>query len=64
MQSSVGQRSACPSQLDDAIKRASAEFYMATKDLTPEELQEELRMAFPTTDARGRGLPLHCEIPD
>eukprot|EP00974_Lingulodinium_polyedra_P033313 3203269-Lingulodinium_polyedra.AAC.1 len=38
-----------PSQLDDAIKGVRAEFYMAAKDLTPEELKDELPMAFPTT---------------
>eukprot|EP00974_Lingulodinium_polyedra_P093789 9087739-Lingulodinium_polyedra.AAC.1 len=38
-----------PSQLDDAITGAKAEFNMASKDLTPEELQEELPMAFPMT---------------
>eukprot|EP00974_Lingulodinium_polyedra_P042717 4100739-Lingulodinium_polyedra.AAC.1 len=38
-----------PAQVDDAIKSAKAEFYMAAKDLTPEELHEELPMTFPTT---------------
>eukprot|EP00974_Lingulodinium_polyedra_P099666 9654363-Lingulodinium_polyedra.AAC.1 len=38
-----------PSQLDDAIKGVRAGFYMAAKDLTPEELEEELPMAFPMT---------------
>eukprot|EP00974_Lingulodinium_polyedra_P101835 9863166-Lingulodinium_polyedra.AAC.1 len=38
-----------PAQLDDAIKGARAEVYTATKDLTPEGLQEEPPMAFPTT---------------
>eukprot|EP00974_Lingulodinium_polyedra_P091119 8835072-Lingulodinium_polyedra.AAC.1 len=38
-----------PSQLDDAVKGVRAEFYMDAKDLTPEELQEELPMAFPMT---------------
>eukprot|EP00974_Lingulodinium_polyedra_P118060 11165728-Lingulodinium_polyedra.AAC.1 len=36
-------------QLDDAIKNARAEFDMAAKYLTPEDLQEELPMAFPMT---------------
>eukprot|EP00974_Lingulodinium_polyedra_P112274 10860480-Lingulodinium_polyedra.AAC.1 len=52
-----------PAQLDDAVKGAKAEFYMSAKDLTPEELQEELPMACPI-DAWGQRLPLRCKIPD
>ena len=38
-----------PSELDDAIKGHRAKFYMAQKDLTPEELLDTLPMAFPMT---------------
>ena len=40
-----------PSELDDAIKGHHAAYYMAQKDLTPEELLDVLPMAFPMTHA-------------
>ena len=38
-----------PQEPDDAIKGHPAEFYMAAKDLTPEDLQEAIPMSFPMT---------------
>eukprot|EP00974_Lingulodinium_polyedra_P022523 2173621-Lingulodinium_polyedra.AAC.1 len=38
-----------PSQLDDVIKGVKAEFYLALKNLTADELKDDLRMAFPMT---------------
>eukprot|EP00974_Lingulodinium_polyedra_P015148 1466432-Lingulodinium_polyedra.AAC.1 len=38
-----------PSQLDDAIKGVQAEFYLASKNLTADELKDDIPMAFPMT---------------
>eukprot|EP00974_Lingulodinium_polyedra_P034895 3352487-Lingulodinium_polyedra.AAC.1 len=38
-----------PEQLDDAIKRHNAEFYMASQKLTLSELLEAIPMGFPLT---------------
>eukprot|EP00974_Lingulodinium_polyedra_P018006 1745145-Lingulodinium_polyedra.AAC.1 len=38
-----------PSQLDDAIKGVKAEFCLASKNLTADEVKYDLPMAFPMT---------------
>eukprot|EP00974_Lingulodinium_polyedra_P086719 8405652-Lingulodinium_polyedra.AAC.1 len=36
-----------PSQLDDAIKGVKAEFYLASENITADELKDDLPMACP-----------------
>ncbi len=38
-----------PIELDDAIKKKHADFYMAQKELTPTELMDVLPISFPVT---------------
>eukprot|EP00974_Lingulodinium_polyedra_P043922 4217102-Lingulodinium_polyedra.AAC.1 len=38
-----------PSQLGDAIKGVKAEFYLASRNLTADELKDDLPMALPMT---------------
>ena len=51
-----------PEQLDDAIKGCSAQFYMASKKLTPAELQDAIPMGFPMSHLID-GIPCIAKYP-
>ena len=50
------------SKLDDAIKGKAAAFYLASKKLTPEELQDAIPMGFPMTHVL-EGFPCIARYP-
>ena len=51
-----------PEQLDNAIKKKKAEWYLAAARLQPDELQAIIPMAFPTS-YQLEGLPMIARFP-